>query len=201
MRLEWIGGGYRVSDADAGKLARAVGRRLPPRNRTLSVMMPYGEAAQLTRTTLPPTSAEAYGLRFKVPRRGWVWYVHSNKSLERYTKPPMKRSRPALRRARQAAAHAAKLEKDATVETRFLASGRSFHSVIDEDAAREASDAYLVAADAYEEAGDMLLAMRHREDAKRMRTFAGHESIRTRDPNTKRRVRRLKIRTRGRQRR
>lgn len=39
----------------------------------------------------------------------------------------------------------------------------------DEEGGREAADAHLVAADAFEEAGEMLLAMRHREDAKRLR--------------------------------
>jgi hypothetical protein len=67
-----IGHGYRVTDAFAGKLARAVGKPLPRHGYELAVDLPGGPAAWLTRT---PVSHSSYG--FPAPKRGWVWYVHS----------------------------------------------------------------------------------------------------------------------------
>lgn len=175
MKIVYIGGGYRVSDADAGKLARAVGRRLPPFGFLLNVVMPHGEPAMLARTSLPGPHERLHGekLPFRRPRRGWVWFVTSSShDLSRYTKASAPLRRAALMKAKRAAQHASDLE-----EKRAWAWAEKPLSVkFDEEGAREAADAYLVAADAYEEAGDMLLAMRHRADAERLlRLFAGGE--------------------------
>ncbi len=60
-------GHYRVSDADAGRLARGVKRKLPRHGYELIVELPDGRLAALSRTPL----------RFgpNAPKRGWVWAV------------------------------------------------------------------------------------------------------------------------------
>ena len=62
-------GFYRVSDREAGQLARKTGRRLPRHGYELAVDED-GKRYWLART---PVSTDAYG--FKAPRRGWVWSV------------------------------------------------------------------------------------------------------------------------------
>lgn len=93
LRLWYIGSGYRVSDADAGRLAKArppaSGNSLPRHGYELPVTLPDGEFAWLSRT---PLRTSAYG--FKAPKRGWVWYVHADRDLSRYVQSaPKRRSR------------------------------------------------------------------------------------------------------------
>lgn len=59
---------YRVSDADAGRLARAVGRPLPRHGYELIVVLEDGRTAALKRTPYGSGHTDA-------PKRGWVWCV------------------------------------------------------------------------------------------------------------------------------
>jgi len=65
---------YRVSDHDAARLARDAGKKLPRVGYELSVVLPDGKKAWLTRT---PTR---YYPGF--PKRGWVWAVYSTERLQ-----------------------------------------------------------------------------------------------------------------------
>lgn len=135
-----------MSDADAGKLARAVGRGLPPFGFLLNVVMPHGEPAMLARTTLTLERLRGEKFQFRRPRRGWVWFVTSSShDLSRYTKAPTPLRRAALTKAKRAAQYASELE-----EKRAWAE-KPLSVKFDEEGARETADAYLVAADAYEE--------------------------------------------------
>lgn len=60
-------GHYRVSDKDAGILARAVGRGLPRIGYEMIVKLPDGRKATLLRTP--------YSVMTDAPKRGWVWAV------------------------------------------------------------------------------------------------------------------------------
>lgn len=61
---------YRVSDADAGRLARASAHgRLPRPGHSIDVTLPDGARAELLRT--PYTRAG----HTDAPKRGWVWAV------------------------------------------------------------------------------------------------------------------------------
>lgn len=62
-------GFYRVSDAEAGKLARGVGKPLPSHGRELRVELPDGKLAWLSRTPYSPRNWT------DAPKRGWVWSV------------------------------------------------------------------------------------------------------------------------------
>ena len=66
-------GHYRVSDKEAGALAREVGASLPKIGYELRVEVD-GRAMYLTRTPLSATTAAAY--RMSAPKRGWVWAVY-----------------------------------------------------------------------------------------------------------------------------
>jgi hypothetical protein len=77
IRLAHLSHGfYRVSDADAGRIARhtGMGKKLPPHGRELAAVMPDTQAeVWLART---PTSASLPG----GPKRGWVWSIRSRGS-------------------------------------------------------------------------------------------------------------------------
>jgi hypothetical protein len=89
LRLWYIGSGYRVSDADAGRLVKALRIPLPRAGYEVQVALPDGGQAWLSRT---PLRTSAYG--FKAPKRGWVWYVHASRDLSRYVQSaPKRRSR------------------------------------------------------------------------------------------------------------
>jgi len=77
MKLKSISGGthYRISDADAGKLARATGVKLPDWGREVRVQMPSGQLAWLRRETYPQR------LYTDAPKRGWVWIVWDSQPL------------------------------------------------------------------------------------------------------------------------
>ena len=79
LRLYPIGTGYRVTDADAGRLVKALRVPLPRIGYEVQVVLPDGGLAWLSRT---PMRTSAYG--FKAPKRGWVWYVQANRDLSRY---------------------------------------------------------------------------------------------------------------------
>lgn len=81
LRLYPIGTGYRVSDADAGRLVKALRVPLPRAGYEVQIVLPDGGIAWLSRT---PLRTSAYG--FKAPKRGWVWYVHASRDLSRYVK-------------------------------------------------------------------------------------------------------------------
>lgn len=59
-------GFYRVSDAEAGRLARAVGKHLPKPGMELRVQLPDGRLAWLQRTPMAGGGPR---------RRGWVWAI------------------------------------------------------------------------------------------------------------------------------
>ncbi len=63
-------GHYKISDADAGKLAKEAGKTLPKHGYQLTVSLPDGEIVHLLRT---PYSANGHK---DAPKRGWVWAVH-----------------------------------------------------------------------------------------------------------------------------
>ena len=60
-------GHYRVTDAEAGRLVKAVGARLPKHGYEMRVRLPNGEEAWLRRTP--------HSHRKDSPKRGWVWAV------------------------------------------------------------------------------------------------------------------------------
>ena len=64
-------GHYRVSDAEAGRLARGVGKKLPEHGKELRVELPDGKLAWLTRTI--------YRQYTDAPKRGWVWALYGFK--------------------------------------------------------------------------------------------------------------------------
>jgi hypothetical protein len=69
MKLTHISHGfYRISDADAGKLARDANTHLPHHGYELAVVLPNGDEAWLART--PSTFSVKNS-----PKRGWVWSV------------------------------------------------------------------------------------------------------------------------------
>jgi hypothetical protein len=68
-------GFYRITDAEAGKLARGVSRPLPRHGYELRVVLSGGQLAWLSRTPLSSAGARAYGHRAAAPKRGWVWAV------------------------------------------------------------------------------------------------------------------------------
>jgi len=71
MRLQHIGHNhYRISDADAGRLAKAVGQKLPEHGYELRVELPDGIRAWLSRSP--------YRYEKDSPKRGWVWVVFSD---------------------------------------------------------------------------------------------------------------------------
>jgi hypothetical protein len=75
MRLDHISHGfYRVSDRDAARLAKDVGRALPKHGYELGVVLPNGLEAWLART---PTSSIP-----EMPKRGWSWSVHRRAGKE-----------------------------------------------------------------------------------------------------------------------
>jgi len=183
MKIIYIRYGYRISDTDAGKLARAVGRGLPRWGHELSVAMPGGEPAVLARMrtiSLPPDPNNE--LPSALSKRGWIWWVASSQDLSGYTRQPLKSSKVALTKARKAAAWGKALEKAA-------------HEGFEVDRARmlkEAARAYLVAGDAFEDASDMLLAMRYRKNAEKlMSTRHGFSGELERDPSFSRLSKRL----------
>ena len=176
MRLIALGRwGYRVSDTDAGKLANAVGRRLPKWGYELSVVLPHGEKARLSREALVGPGSQ--DIRFTVgnppPKRDWVWYVQlddaDSEVTHRYRKPPALK-RTALAKAKQAAIYARQLEeklrhgREGYFIARMTYRGQAWSTRL----RRAAAAAYEVAADAYEDAGDLLLAMRHRTNAEKL---------------------------------
>lgn len=179
MRLTPIGYGYRVSDTDAGKLAHAVGRRLPKVNHALSVVLPQGEKAWLARTSL----SQGPG------KRAWVWYVWLEEADSEVTRRYSKSlgvKRAALAKAKQAALYARQLEeklrrtREGYDKVRYVYLGQAWSTRL----RRAAAAAYEVAADAYEDAGDLLLAMRHRTNAEnlsRRRSYRSGE-LERRDP-------------------
>ena len=64
LRLYPIGTGYRVTDADAGRLVKALRVPLPRIGYEVQVVLPDGGLAWLSRT---PMRTSAYG--FKAPKR------------------------------------------------------------------------------------------------------------------------------------
>ena len=194
MRLIPLGRwGYRISDTDAGRLSKAVGRALPKQDHVLSVVLPQGEEAQLFRTMLAGEE------RSKMPKRGWVWYVQlvnaDSEVARRYAKAP-KLNRAALAKAKEAALHGRRLEQRLTQSrsTRWkvrIIWGQAWRARL----RREAAHMYMVAGDAYEEAGDMLLAMRYRTNADKLineHRLSGELERRDPKPRERRRRRRLK---------
>jgi hypothetical protein len=77
MKLKSISGGthYRISDVDAGKLARGVNAKLPAWGREVRVQLPNGKLAWLRR--------EHYTSRLytDAPKRGWTWIVWDREAL------------------------------------------------------------------------------------------------------------------------
>ncbi len=77
MKLKSISGGthYRISDVDAGKLARGVNAKLPAWGREVRVQLPSGQLAWLRR--------EHYTSRLytDAPKRGWTWIVWDSNAL------------------------------------------------------------------------------------------------------------------------
>lgn len=71
MKLKSIYGSthYRISDADAGKLARGEGKSLPGHGRELRVKLPSGQLAWLRREHYPKR------LHTDAPKREWIWIV------------------------------------------------------------------------------------------------------------------------------
>lgn len=68
LKMTNIGHGhYKISDADAGRLAREAGRPLPRHGYALIVELPDGRRADLLRTP--------YRFAKDAPKRGWVWAV------------------------------------------------------------------------------------------------------------------------------
>lgn len=68
MKLTHISHGfYRISDADAGKLARDANTHLPREGYELAVVLPNGDEAWLARTS--------FKYYQNSPKRGWVWSV------------------------------------------------------------------------------------------------------------------------------
>lgn len=63
---------FMISDADAGKLARAQGRPLPRVGYESEVKLPNGKKVWMNRT-----SAGSFN------KRGWVWCVYSNDHIVR----------------------------------------------------------------------------------------------------------------------
>jgi hypothetical protein len=64
---------FAISDADAGRLARASGHPLPRIGYEAEVPLPNGKKAWLTRTN---THYRADGTK-----RGWSWSVYSNNRI------------------------------------------------------------------------------------------------------------------------
>lgn len=68
MKLQNIGyGHYKISDADAGKLAKDAGKPLPHHGYMMTVKLDDGKIAHLLRTP--------YAGHKDSPKRGWVWAV------------------------------------------------------------------------------------------------------------------------------
>lgn len=65
---------FMVSDADAGKLARASGRPLPRIGYEAEVPLPNGKKAWLIRD-----HHVSYGSGIGSNKRGWVWSVYSSR--------------------------------------------------------------------------------------------------------------------------
>lgn len=82
MKLKSIYGSthYRISDADAGKLARAAGKPLPGYGRELRVALPSGQLAWLRREHYPKR------LHADAPKREWIWIVWDANALAANTR-------------------------------------------------------------------------------------------------------------------
>jgi hypothetical protein len=186
MKLVYVGGGgYRISDADAAKLARGAGRKLPKHGYSINTLMPNGEEVWLQRMTFRySTWSEDGQIASKAPKRGWVWIV-MGEDLSDYTKPSLVIRRHLLRKAKQAASHAKKLETEAYY-------GDNAHTP---STYEKAMDAYLVSADAFEEAGDLAEARGERTNADRLRSII-KERWPQRDPRRHRRTTRRRRRRR-----
>lgn len=68
-------GFYRVTDKEAGALAREAGKSLPKHGYQLRVELPYGRMAWLQRTPVSSTRD------FRAPARGWVWAIFGIEKL------------------------------------------------------------------------------------------------------------------------
>ncbi len=69
---------YRVSDTDAGRLARRVGKSVPKGyGHELRVVLDDGRHAWLKRTPyrVGHTLGDGYATTADVPKRGWIWAV------------------------------------------------------------------------------------------------------------------------------
>ena len=85
MHIKHIGGGdYQISDAAAGSLARAVGKKSPAMGYELATVMPNGAEVWLRRVV--------YRHAVGAPKRGWIWIValrsdaiHNRDLLSHYT--------------------------------------------------------------------------------------------------------------------
>lgn len=86
-------GHYYVTDKDAGILARAVGRKLPPVGQTLRVEMPDGRLAWLARSSM------VYARYKGVPslKRGWVWSVLLDDEVRASRSPKRTRRSPSAK--------------------------------------------------------------------------------------------------------
>ena len=73
MKMQFLNANhYRISDRDAGRLAKGVGRKLPKHGYMLVVVLPSGHRAELLRTP--------YRHAANAPKRGWVWAVMPERS-------------------------------------------------------------------------------------------------------------------------
>lgn len=80
VKLQLLSHGfYRVSDVDAGRLARTANVKLPRDGYETRVELPDGREGWLTRTPLETVTARAYGMSESPKGRGWVWAVHGLK--------------------------------------------------------------------------------------------------------------------------